>query len=203
VLRLLPALLLLAGAAVLGLVAVGPAQAPRLAVPSASVRTSAPVTRAIAGVPEACRAYIKGEAFAEGSLGERVRSANTWFGEHTGETASVVLTDEVLREAATRAEWSVPVQDVRATIEPAGFRVSASAVMIGRFTVRALVVPRATQGHLEVAVRELDTDGLPSFLRPAVDDAVATASDPSEWGLDMRVDGVTTQPGCAVLWGAG
>ena len=120
---------------------------------------------------------------------------------HPGQQAWVVITEAVLNAAAIQQAESQQVRDVRITIEPAGFRLSATAVAIASFPIKVLLVPHATNGTVTIEQREVDTDGLPGFLRGTVEDAIRRASDPSSWGLRMRVDGIATDVGCAVVWG--
>lgn len=183
-------------------------------VPTARPETSAPVlarptttpapsatTDALAAVPSACRALVRGDAFADGSVSQRAGSAQQWMDSHRGQVASVVVTDDIVTDAAVRGSQGQPVRDLRVTIEPAGFRLSATAVFIGTFPIRALLAPSAVNGALRMDVRDLDTDGMPGFFRGSVQDAIVGAADPSAWGIRMRVQGVATASGCAVVWG--
>jgi hypothetical protein len=112
-----------------------------------------------------------------------------------------VFTDDLLTEAAIRDMQSSSAQDARVAIEPAGFRLTATAVAFGRFPIKVLLVPQVSGGVARLDVRELDTDGLPFFFRGSVEDAIRKASDPQAWGVRMRVNGIATQRGCAVVWG--
>src|SRR5438132_4438514 len=83
--------------------------------PSASASRS-PIVTAVAlattdlsAVPAECRGDVKGVAFASGSLDDRIRAANAWGDAHRGQTASLVVTNDVMTDAATRQQWSVPV----------------------------------------------------------------------------------------------
>jgi len=152
-------------------------------------------------VPAACRASVHGPAFASGTLEQRSQDVQTWLESHRGQEASVVFTDQLLTNAAGRDTQSMPVRDVRVSIEPAGFRLAATAVAFGSFPIKVLLVPQVSGGVVRLDRRELDTDGLPFFFRGSVDDAIRQAADPQAWGVRMHVDGVTTQAGCAVVWG--
>jgi hypothetical protein len=192
-----------------------PAAAPRTvsaatAAPTsalASPATALPVAtlspNAVTGVPDACGPYVRGTPFATGTLTDRVNAANLWGDQHPGDQMSLILTDAAMQDLADHTRWTVPVENVRVSIETAGVRLSATAVLFGRFTIKALLAPEVTAGHLRMTTRELDTDGLPGFLRPSVEDALASAADVNAWGLRMRVDGATTQQGCGVIWGRG
>lgn len=171
--------------------------------PTPSNTPPTPTPRDIADVPQPCRSAVRGEAFAEGSLGTRVREANAWSAEHPGETGSLVVTDDVMRDAAAREDWSIPVTDIVVTTDDAGFHLSATASIFGRYTIRALLVPQAVDGTLRISVRELDTGALPAFMRHAVEAAIASATETSRWGLHLTVDGVITHQDCAVVWGRG
>lgn len=168
----------------------------RTAVPTASASPTAN-----ADVPEACRTSVRGPAFATGSLEQRSQDVQTWLESHRGQQASVVFTDQLLTDAASRNSQSMPVRDVRVTIELAGFRLAATAVAFGSFPIKVLLVPQVSGGVVRLDMRELDTDGLPFFFRGSVEDAIRQASDPQAWGVRMHVDGVATQAGCAVVWG--
>jgi len=153
-------------------------------------------------VPAACRADVRGTAFTTGSIDQRASAAQQWMDAHRGQQASVIVTEDLVNEAAVRESRSQPVRDLRITIEPAGFRLSASAiVLIGSFPIKALLVPSASGGVLRIEVRDLDTDGLPGFFRGSVEESLQRAADPTAWGIRMRVQGVATRNGCAVIWG--
>jgi hypothetical protein len=176
---------------------------PSLVVPptaSATARASA-ATTINSDVPVACRDFVQGPAFATGTLDQRARGAQAWLESHPGQQASVVFTDELLTEAAARDTQSSSAQDVRIAIEPAGFRLNATAVAIGRFPIKVLLVPQVSGGVARLDMRELDTDGLPFFFRGSVEDTIRKAADPQAWGVRMRVSGIATQRGCAVVWG--
>src|SRR3954468_22105520 len=171
---------------------------PRLGAPAPSPSVSAD---ALAAVPAACRSAVRGTVFADGSVAQRAGAAQQWMDAHHGQQASVVVTDDIVTDAAVRGAAGQPVRDVRVAIEQSGFRLSATAVFIGTFPIRALLAPSASAGVLRMDVRELDTDGMPGFFRGSVQDAIAGAADPSAWGIRMRVLGVATANGCAVIWG--
>jgi hypothetical protein len=207
-------LLVLALAVVAVLLATGPGDLPAVpSLPPLTTATSTPrTTQTVTSTatpsptptstaPQACRAFVHGTVFADGPLDQRTIAAQTWLAAHPGQQASVVVTDDILNAVAVRAAQDEPVRDLRIAIEPAGFRLSATAVAIGSFPIRALLVPSASAGRLRIDVRELDTDGLPFFFRGSVQDALARAADPAKWGIQMRVDGVATASGCAVVWG--
>jgi hypothetical protein len=178
-----------------------PAPTPsRTASATASATPSASAT-VNADVPEACRASVRGPAFASGTLERRTQDVQAWLESHRGQQASVIFTDALLTDAASRNTQSMPVRDVRVTIEPAGFRLAATAVAIGQFPIRVLLVPQVDAGVVRLDMRELDTDGLPFFFRSSVQDSIRQAADPQAWGVRMHVDGVATQSGCAVVWG--
>ena len=158
------------------------------ATPSASATPSAtaPAARASASAAPPCASLVRGTFFADGSIDDRARAAQAYLESHPGQQAWVVITEAVLNAAAIREAQSQPVRDLRITIEPAGFRMSMTAIVIGTVTIE---------------LRELDTDGLPGFFRGTVEDSIRRAADPSSWGLRMRVDGIATDVGCAVVWG--
>ena len=163
---------------------------------------ASPTPTSNADVPAACRASVHGPAFASGTLEQRSQDVQTWLESHRGQEASVVFTDQLLTNAAGRDTQSMPVRDVRVSIEPAGFRLAATAVAFGSFPIKVLLVPQVSGGGVvRLDRRELDTDGLPFFFRGSVDDAIRQAADPQAWGVRMHVDGVATQAGCAVVWG--
>jgi hypothetical protein len=166
---------------------------------AAATQSAAPTLNA--AVPEACRSSVRGPAFATGSLEQRSQDVQTWLEGHRGQQASVIFTDQLLTDAASRNTQSMPVRDVRVSVEPAGFRLAATAVAFGSFPIKVLLVPQVNGGVVALDMRELDTDGLPFFFRGSVEDAIRQASDPQAWGVRMHVDGVATQTGCAVVWG--
>ena len=168
---------------------------------ASATATASALATANANVPEACRAFVRGPAFATGSLEQRALDVQSWLESHRGQQASVIFTDQLLTDAASRNSQSMPVRDVRVTVEPAGFRLAATAVAIGQFPIKVLLVPLVSGGAVRLDMRELDTDGLPFFFRPSVEDSIRQASDPKAWGVRMYVDGVATKGGCAVVWG--
>ena len=154
-----------------------------------------------ADVPQACRDSVHGPAFASGTIEQRSQDVQAWLESHRGQQASVVFTDRLLTDAASSNTQSMPVRDVRVTIEPAGFRLAATATAFGSYPIKVLLVPQAGDGVVRLETRDLDTDGLPFFFRGGVEDAIRQAADPAAWGVRMRVDGVATKAGCAVVWG--
>ena len=179
-----------------------PPSAARSAAPTTAAPAAATATAdTLVAVPAACRSAVRGAAFADGSVAQRAAAAQQWMDAHRGQQASVIVTDDIVTDAAVRGAQGQPVRDLRVTIEPAGFRLSATAVFIGTFPIRALLAASAIDGVLHMDVRELDTDGMPGFFRGSVQDAIARAADPSAWGIRMRVQGVATASGCAVVWG--
>jgi hypothetical protein len=171
--------------------------ATRSTSPAAS--TTPPPARS--GSAAACASLVRGTSFADGSLNQRTREMQQWMSTHRGQQASLVVTEDVLNDVATGAARNEPVRDLHITIEPAGFRLSATATAIGSFPIKALLVPSASSGGLRITIRDLDTDGMPILFRGAVQDAIARSADPTAWGIQMRVDGVATSNGCAVVWG--
>ena len=198
-------LLLAAAIVIVALFALRPADpVPVPAATSSPGRATAATTSGTppaAATPAACASLVHGTFFADGSMDDRARAAQAFLEAHPGQQAWVVITEAVLNAAAIQQAQSQQVRDVRITIEPAGFRLSATAVAIASFPIKVLLVPHATNGTVTIEQREVDTDGLPGFLRGTVEDAIRRASDPSSWGLRMRVDGIATDVGCAVVWG--
>src|SRR5690349_16155349 len=104
------------------------------AAPTASAAPSASVfASANPDVPQACRPYVRGTAFATGALIDRVNAANRWTDQHPGDPTSLILTDAVMQDFADHTQWTVPVEGVHVSVETAGVRLSATAVMFGRF----------------------------------------------------------------------
>lgn len=169
------------------------------ATPSAAATaTAAP------DVPAACARDVSGTVFIGGTLDARLASLRSWAPSHRGEVASLVITDADLivsaRDIASRS--GAPVRDVGVAIRPDGIRVSGTATAGPlRFPVRATLVPVIDAGRLRVVTRELDTDGLPGFLRPRVDELLREAADPASWQLPLRVQAAATRSGCGVIRG--
>jgi hypothetical protein len=157
-----------------------------------------------ADVPSACARDVSGTVFVGGTLEGRLASLRVWAPGHRGELASLVLTDaDVERSARDVASRSgAPVRDATAAIHPDGVRVSGVATAGPlRFPVRATLVPVVDGGALRVVTRDLDTDGLPGFLRPRVDELLREAADPAAWQLPLRVEAAVTRAGCGVIRG--
>ena len=178
---------------------ISPSPSPSPSRAASATASASPTVNA--DVPEACRAAVRGPAFATGSLDQRSQDVQAWLESHRGQQASVIFTDQLLTDAASRNTQSMPVRDVRVTVEPAGFRLAATAVAFGQFPIKVLLVPQVSAGVVRLDTRDLDTDGLPFFFRGSIEDAIRQAADPQAWGVRMRVDGVATQQGCAVVWG--
>jgi hypothetical protein len=92
----------------------------------------------------------------------------------------------------------VTTEDTRVEIVDEGFRLSSTVVFFGRYPISALLVPRVDDGDVRFDVRDLDTDGMPGFMRPAVEQSLAASADPATWGLNVRIDDLLTRRGCAV-----
>jgi len=173
---------------------------PSRTAPASASATASPSPTVNLDVPEPCRDSVRGPAFATGTLEQRSQDVQAWLESHRGQQASVVFTDQLLTSAASSNTQSMPVRDVRVTIEPAGFRLAATAVAFGSYPIKVLLVPQVGGGVVRLDPRDLDTDGLPFFFRGGVEDAIRQAADPQAWGVRMRVDGVATKAGCAVVW---
>jgi len=123
---------------------------------------------------------------------------STWLDQHPGDRASLVLTDDVLTKEAAKSKQTVTTEDTRVEIVDEGFRLSSTVVFFGRYPISALLVPTVDDGDVRFEVRDLDTDGMPGFMRPAVEQSLAASADPATWGLDVRIDDLLTRRGCAV-----
>ena len=152
----------------------------------------------LADVPDECRGDVVGAPFARGDVSERVQLMAAWLDQHPGGSASLVLTDDVLTREAAKSKQSVTTEDTRVEIVDEGFRLSSTVVFFGRYPISALLVPTIDDGDVRFDVRDLDTDGMPGFMRPAVEQSLAASADPATWGLDVRIDDLLTRRGCAV-----
>lgn len=175
---------------------------PPFAAPSVAVTATATADR---NVPAACASDVRGQAFATGSLEERLGGVRTWAASNRGQYASLVLTDAVLTESV-RAQLSgpgaPPFRDPTVAIQPDAIRVSGTATAAFlRFPIRASLVPEVSGGTLRFSVRELETGGLPGAFRAQIERLIAQAADPAAWALPLRVETFTLRSGCAVLIG--
>ena len=187
---------------VLVLFALRPSAVAPVTTPTPSIgATASPARASAAATPPVCASLVHGTFFADGSIDDRARAAQAFLEAHPGQQAWVVITEAVLSAAAIQQSGSQPVRDLHITIQPAGFRLSATAVAIGSFPIKVLLVPHTANGTVTIEQRELDIDGLPGFFRGTVEDSIRRASDPASWGLRMYVDGIATDVGCAVVWG--
>ncbi|MGH2498774.1 MAG: hypothetical protein ACRDF0_01560, partial [Candidatus Limnocylindria bacterium] len=136
----------------------------------------------------------------------RLAAARVFAATNAGQPASLVITDAVVTEAVARAAGAPgapPFRDPAVAIAPDGIRVSGTATAAFlRFPIRATLVPEVAGGRFRLTLRELDTGGLPAFLRPRVNDLIAQAADPAAWQLPLRVEAVVLRAGCAVVRGA-
>lgn len=155
-------------------------------------------------VPAACVRDVSGTVFVGGTFDARLASLRAWAPTHRGGVASLVITDADLiqsaRDVASRS--GAPVRDVGVAIQPDGVRVSGTATAGPlRFPVRATLVPVIDAGRLRVVTRDLDTNGLPGFLRPRIDELLREAADPASWQLPLGVEAAVLRAGCGVVRG--
>jgi hypothetical protein len=156
-------------------------------------------------VPPACAEAVRGQVFATGTLEARLTALRSWSSRNSGRVASLVVTDQVLTEEARRgaAVSGAPFRDAAVSISADGIRVSATAhAAFFQFPVSAVLIPEASDGRLRMSVRDLQTGGLPAFLRPEIEKLVGQAADPTAWRLPMRVEAMELRSGCAVVRGA-
>jgi len=175
-----------------------PPETVRLGVSPSPSSTPSATADLLAAVPDACRGDVVGAPFASGDVSERVRLMAAWLDQHPGDSASLVLTDDVLTREAAKSKQSVTTEDTRVEIVPEGFRLSSTVVFFGRYPISALLVPTVDDGDVHFEVRDLETDGMPGFMRPAVEQSLAASADPATWGLNVRIDDLLTRRGCAV-----
>jgi len=181
-------------------------------VPSATPIAVAPTGSGIAvtasarpDVPAACAGDVRGTVFASGSLDDRVAAARSWAPAHRGETASLVITDAVVLasvRAATGGPGAPPFRDPDVRIHPDGIALSGTATAaIFRYSIKATLVPEVQNGRFRLHVTQLDTGGMPGFLRQQVSDLIAKAADPAAWQLPVRVSDVVLREGCGTVRG--
>lgn len=175
-----------------------PPETVRLGVSPSPTSTSSATADALADVPGDCRDAVVGAPFARGDISERVSLMSTWLDQHPGDRASLVLTDDVLTKEAAKSKQSVTTEDTKVEIVEQGFHLSSTVVFFGRFPISALLVPTVDDGDVRFDVRDLDTDGMPGFMRPSVEQSLAASADPASWGLSVRVDDLITRRGCAI-----
>jgi len=156
-------------------------------------------------VPAACAGDAHGTVFASGSLDDRIAALRSWAATHRGDTVSLVITDAAvlasLRAASGRPN-APPFRDPDVRIRPDGIHLSgAASVAIFRYTIQATLVPAVQDGRFRLTVTQLDTGGLPGFLRNQVSDLIAQAADPAAWQLPVRVGEVVLREGCGTIRG--
>lgn len=156
-------------------------------------------------VPSACAGDVRGTVFAAGSLDERIASLRAWAPTHRGEAVSLVLTDAVVLasvRAASTGPNAPPFRDPDVRIRSDGIHLSGRAsVAIFQYAISATLVPAVGDGRFRLVVTQLDTGGMPGFLRQQVSDLIAQAADPGAWQLPIRVSDVVLREGCATIRG--
>ena len=87
-------------------------------------------------------------------------------------------------------------------IRPDGIHLSGTAsAAIFRYAITATLVPEVQNGRFRLVVAQLDTGGMPGFLRQQVSDLIAQAADPGAWQLPVRVTAVVLREGCGTVSG--
>jgi len=156
-------------------------------------------------VPAACAGDVRGTVFASGSLDDRIAAARSWAPAHSGEQASLVITDAVVLasvRAVTSGPNAPPFRDPDVRIHPDGIQLSGTAIAaIFRYSIKATLVPEVQIGRFRLNVSQLDTGGMPGFLRQQVSDLIAKAADPAAWQLPVRVSDVVLREGCGTVRG--
>ncbi|HUQ17770.1 MAG TPA: hypothetical protein VM070_08275 [Candidatus Saccharimonadales bacterium] len=158
-------------------------------------------------VPAACAGDARGTVFAAGSLDDRVVAVRAWAPSHRGEAVSLVISDAVVLasvRAGSSAPNAPPFRDPDVRIRPDGIHLSGTAsAAIFRYAIKATLVPEVQNGRFRLVVTQLDTGGMPGFLRQQVSDLVAQAADPAVWRLPVRVTEVVLREGCGTVRGTG
>ncbi|HET8568865.1 MAG TPA: hypothetical protein VFM93_07765 [Candidatus Limnocylindria bacterium] len=153
-------------------------------------------------MPAPCASDVRGEAFASGTLDDRVAGLRSYARGAAGRPVSLVVTDAVLSDALRRqmvASGGPQLQDPAVVIRSEGIRISGTATAaFFRFPITATLVPEVSGGRLAFTVRDLQTGGLP---RDQVEPALRQASDPASWGLAMRVEAMILRSGCGIVRG--
>ncbi|HEY8655375.1 MAG TPA: hypothetical protein VIN34_01410 [Candidatus Limnocylindria bacterium] len=156
-------------------------------------------------LPAACAGDVRGTAFATGSLEDRVAALRSWAPAHRAEPVSLVITDAVVLasvRAVSTGPNAPPFRDPDVRIHADGIKVSgAASVAIFRYPINATLVPEVQDGRFRLVVTQLDTGGMPGFLRQQVSDLIAQAADPGAWQLPVRVTDVVLREGCGTVRG--
>lgn len=156
-------------------------------------------------VPAGCGGDVRGTAFATGSLDDRVAAVRSWAPAHRGEPVSLVISDAVVLasvRAASTGPNAPPFRDPDVRIRSDGIHLSGTAsAAIFRYAIKATLVPEVRDGRFRLAVTELDTGGMPGFLKQQASDLIARAADPGAWQLPVRVADVVLHEGCGVVRG--
>jgi len=157
-------------------------------------------------VPAACAGDLRGTVFASGSLDDRVAAVRSWAPTHRGEPVTLVITDTVVLasvRAASTGPNAPPFRDPDVRIRSDGIHLSgAASVAIFRYAITATLVPEVQDGRFRLVVTQLDTAGMPGFLRQQVSDLIAQAADPGAWQLPVRISDVVLRSGCGTIRGS-
>lgn len=163
-------------------------------------------TSARPDVPATCAGDVRGTVFAAGSLDDRVAAIRSWAPAHRGEPVSLVISDAVVLasvRAAASGPNAPPFRDPDVRIRPDGIHLSGAAtVAIFRYAINATLVPEVQNGRFRLVVTQLETGGMPGFVRQQVSDLISRAADPGAWQLPVRVSDVVLREGCGTVRGS-
>jgi hypothetical protein len=156
-------------------------------------------------VTSVCSAQSTGRLFASGTIQDRYAQLRTYAQTNKNQPVSFVVVDSDL---ATAANSSVPsdvpatVNDVRATIDPAGVHLSAQA-SASILTVNAAtdIIAGSVDGKLRVHIRSLSASPLPAGVLEPVRAALENSLADFSSGFPFTVRQVAMRQGCLSVMG--
>lgn len=156
-------------------------------------------------VTSICSAQSTGRVFASGTVQDRYAQVRTYAQTNKAQPVAFVVTESDLTTAANSSIPSdVPatVNDVRATIDPAGVHLSAQA-SASILTVNAAsdIVAGSVDGKLAIHIRSLTASPLPAGLLEPLRTALERALDEFSGGFPFTVRQVAMRQGCLSVMG--
>jgi hypothetical protein len=156
-------------------------------------------------VTSVCSAQSTGRLFASGTIQDRYAQLRTFAQTNKSQPVAFVMVESDLTAAASSSVPSdVPatVNDVRATIDPAGVHLSAQATS-SILTVNAAtdIIAGPVDGKLAIHIRSLSASPLPAGVLDPLRDVLERAFAEFSSGFPFTVRQVAMRQGCLSVMG--
>ncbi len=156
-------------------------------------------------VTSICSAQSTGRVFASGTIQDRYAQLRTYAQTNQSQPVAFVAIEADLTTAANSsvpADVPATINDVRATIDPAGVHLSAQATA-SVLTVNAAsdISAGSVDGKLVVRIRSLTASPLPSGLLDPLRSAIDKSLDEFSNGFPFIVRQVAMRQGCLSVMG--